>query len=96
MNTTDIIKNVSKKLEITQKQTRVILKATVNSFTNILVRGDQFFIRDVGSFRVRERSGRKSFNAFIKRWIMIPPRVNTNFRPALKLRKLAKEKSPNE
>jgi len=96
MNTTDIIKDISKKLGITQKETRGILKKTIESFKDILVRGDQFFIRNVGSFRVRERSGRKSFNAFIKRWMMIPPRVNVNFRPALKLRNLAKEKLPNE
>ncbi len=96
MNTTDIIKNLSKKLGITQKQTREIFKETIDSLKNILVKGDQFLIRDLGSFRVRERAGRKSFIAFIKRWMMIPPRVNVNFRPALKLRKLAKEKSPNE
>jgi nucleoid DNA-binding protein len=96
MNTTDIIKNLSKKLGITQKQTREILKETIDAFKNILVKGDQFSIREVGSFRVRERAGRKSFNAFIKRWMMIPPRVNVHFRPALKLRNLAKEKLPNE
>ncbi|MBN2088431.1 HU family DNA-binding protein [candidate division KSB1 bacterium] len=96
MNTTDIIKNLSKKLGISQKKTREILKSTIESFKNVLVKGDQFFIREVGSFRVRERAGRKSFNAFIRRWMMIPPRVNVNFRPALKLRKLAKEKLPNE
>ncbi|GEM_PF-1603038 len=96
MNTTDIIKNLSKKLGITQKQTREILKETIESFKNVLVKGDQFFIREVGSFRVRARAGRKSFNAFIRRWMMIPPRVNVNFRPALKLRNLAKEKLPNE
>jgi len=92
MTTTEIIKALADRLDLTQKESRQILQKTLSNFREVLMEGKSFTIRDFGTFGTRKRPERRSYNPFIKKYLKLPPRVVAYFKPGSKLKNRAKER----
>lgn len=92
MITTDAIEILANRLDLTKKQTRSLLKKALAVFRDALADGTSFTIRGFGTFDLRERSERKSYNPGLKKWMRLPPRITVFFRAGSKLKQRAKER----
>ncbi|MDH5655133.1 MAG: HU family DNA-binding protein [Spirochaetia bacterium] len=87
MNKSDLIKKVSKKLKIKQKDSSTLYEALFHEITDILARGDSVQISGFGSFEVQKLEKRKGFNPLIEKWMMLPPKQKPHFTPSENLKK---------
>ena len=58
MTRADLIEEVSRVIEMSRKDSEVILEAILDGIARSLIAGDKVEIRGFGSFRIRERQGR--------------------------------------
>lgn len=72
MNKQEIVKELSKKTKLTQKECANCLNALTELVTNTLKRGDSVNLVGFGKFQVKHRTARRTFNPHTKRQIMLP------------------------
>ena len=58
MTRADLIEEISRVIEMSRKDSEVVLEAILDGIARSLIAGDKVEIRGFGSFRIRERSGR--------------------------------------
>ena len=63
MTKEDLIKNVWKKLDITNKEAREIVEDVFQTMKNVLAKGEQIEIRGFGKFSIREKNKSKARSA---------------------------------
>ncbi|MBN2000590.1 HU family DNA-binding protein [candidate division KSB1 bacterium] len=90
MNTTEIVKELAVRQQLTQKEARSRLDSTFAVFKRIFGKSDGFALPGFGSFRVRKRNKRKSFNPQKRQFMQLPPKTILSFRPAATLKKKMK------
>jgi nucleoid DNA-binding protein len=74
MNTPELVKIVAKKLDLTQKDTHLLLKSTTRVFKRTLGEGSGFSVPHLGTFSTHVRDRRRSYLPFYDRMAMLPPK----------------------
>jgi integration host factor subunit beta len=86
MTKADLIEEVSRVVELTRKESEVIVETIFDSVVESLKTGDKVEIRGFGSFRTRERQGRVGRNPKSGERVEVPPKTIPFFKPSKELR----------
>ena len=95
MTKADLIEEVSRVVEMTRKDSEVIVEAIFDSVVRSLRIGDKIEIRGFGSFRTRERRPRVGRNPKTGARVEVPAKRIPYFKPSKELKDLVNE-SPAE
>lgn len=94
MTKADVIDEVSRVVEMTRKDSEVIVDAIFESVVRSLRSGEKIEIRGFGSFRTRERRARVGRNPKTGARVEVPPKRIPYFKPSKELKDLVNESSP--
>jgi len=92
MTTTEVVKILAKRLNLTQTQTRQLLQKTLVVLKDTLTGGKSYSIRGFGTFGIRKRSDRRSYNPNLKKWMRLPPQIIVSFKAGSKLKRRVKQR----
>lgn len=88
MTKADLVDSVSDKIQLTKKQTEVIVNTLFSSITDALTQGDKVELRGFGSFRVRQRNSREGRNPKTGQSVHIPAKKVPFFKAGKELREM--------
>jgi integration host factor subunit beta len=88
MTKAELIEEVSKVVELTRKESEVIVEAIFDSIVRSLRTGDKIEIRGFGSFRTRERQSRIGRNPKTGARVEVPAKRIPYFKPSKELKDL--------
>ena len=88
MTKADLIEEVSRVIEMSRKDSEVILDAVLDGVVGALRAGNKVEIRGFGSFRIRERQGRVGRNPKTGVRVDVPPKRIPYFKPSKDLKAL--------
>ncbi len=91
MTKADLIEEVSRVVELTRKESEVIVEAIFDSVVRSLRTGDKIEIRGFGSFRTRERQARIGRNPKTGTRVEVPAKRIPYFKPSKELKDLVNE-----
>ncbi len=91
MTKADLIEEVSRVVEMTRKESEVIVEAVFDSIVRSLRGGDKIEIRGFGSFRTRERQARIGRNPKTGARVDVPAKRIPYFKPSKELKDLVGE-----
>ena len=86
MTKADLIEEVSRVVEVTRKESEVIVETILDSVVKSLRQGEKVEIRGFGSFRTRERRGRVGRNPKSGETVQVPAKTIPYFKPSKELR----------
>ncbi len=66
---------------MSKAETRRLLDIIVSTFNGNLAEGKAFTIPDLGTFSVRKREARKSYNPHYEKYMQLPPKQVVDFNP---------------
>ena len=89
----DLIEEVSRVVEMTRKDSEVIVEAIFDSIVRALRGGDKIEIRGFGSFRTRERRARIGRNPKTGERVDVPAKRIPFFKPSKELKDLVDSSS---
>src|SRR5512143_3596720 len=93
MTKADLIEEVSRVVELTRKESEVIVEAIFESIVRSLRTGDKIEIRGFGSFRTRERQARIGRNPKTGTRVDVPAKRIPYFKPSKELKDLVNEEA---
>ena len=88
MTKADLIEEVSRVVEMTRKESEVIVEAIFDSIVRSLRTGDKIEIRGFGSFRTRQRQPRVGRNPKTGTRVEVPAKSIPYFKPSKELKDL--------
>ena len=88
MTKADLIEEVSRVVEMTRKESEVIVEAIFDSIVRSLRGGDKIEIRGFGSFRTRQRKPRVGRNPKTGERVEVPAKKIPFFKPSKELKDL--------
>ncbi len=88
MTKAELIDEVSRVVELTRKESEVIVEAVFESIVRSLRTGDKIEIRGFGSFRTRERQARVGRNPKTGVRVEVPAKRIPYFKPSKELKDL--------
>ena len=91
MTKADLIEEVSRVVEMTRKESEVIVEAIFDSVVRSLRSGDKIEIRGFGSFRTRQRKPRVGRNPKTGERVDVPAKKIPFFKPSKELKDLINE-----
>ena len=86
MTKADLIEEVSRVVEMTRKESEVIVEAIFDSIVKSLRSGDKIEIRGFGSFRTRQRQPRIGRNPKTGARVEVPAKKIPYFKPSKELK----------
>ena len=86
MTKADLIEEVSRVVEMTRKESEVIVESIFDSIVKALRGGDKIEIRGFGSFRTRDRRGRVGRNPKTGAKVDVPAKKIPFFKPSKELK----------
>ncbi len=92
MTKAELVEKVANQINLTKKQTEVIVNTVFQSITDSLMEGDEVELRGFGSFRIRERSARVGRNPKSGVKVEVPAKKVPFFKAGKELRKMVDEK----
>lgn len=90
MNTKDIVKELALKFNISQKDARNHLDNTLEVFKEVFIEEKGITLQNFGTFDIKEKEERKSYNPFLKRYIILPIKRIIYFRASNSLKEQVK------
>ena len=93
MTKAELIEEVSKVVEMTRKDSEVIVETIFESIVNSLHSGDKIEIRGFGSFRTRQRQPRIGRNPKTGTRVEVPSKRIPYFKPSKELRDIVNKTS---
>ena len=88
MTKAELVERVAERINLTKKQTEVIVNILLNSITEALSRGDKVELRGFGSFRIRKRNPREGRNPKTGDAVLIPAKQVPFFKAGKELREM--------
>src|SRR5947209_2179539 len=86
MTKADLIEEVAKIVELTRKDSEVVVETIFDSIVRSLRTGDKIEIRGFGSFRTRERKSRVGRNPKTGEKVEVPAKKIPFFKPSKELK----------
>lgn len=90
VNKTELIKQIAKEANLTQKDASSALQAVLNQITKALQQGDKVQLFSFGTFEVRERSERNGRNPKTGEMMIIPASKVPAFKAGKELKQAVK------
>lgn len=94
MTKAELIDEVSKVVEMTRKDSEIIVETIFDSIVSSLHKGDKIEIRGFGSFRTRQRQPRVGRNPKTGSRVEVPSKRIPYFKPSKELRDLVNVSGP--
>ncbi len=88
MTKAELVEKVAERINLTRKQTEVIVNTLFSSITDALARGDKVELRGFGSFRIRHRQPREGRNPKTGDSVYIPAKKVPFFKAGKELREM--------
>jgi integration host factor subunit beta len=88
MTKAELVERVSEQINLTKKQTEVIVNILFQSITDALSQGDKVELRGFGSFRIRYRNPREGRNPKTGDSVDIPAKRVPFFKAGKELREM--------
>jgi integration host factor subunit beta len=88
MTKAELVEAVSQVSDLTRKHSEVIVDAVFSSIMDALQRGDKIELRGFGSFRIRNRAGRRGRNPKTGAKVAVPAKSVPHFKAGKELREL--------
>ena len=88
MTKADLVNEVARVVDLTKKDSEVIVDEVLRSLVEALNRGEKIELRGFGSFRVRQRSSRRGRNPKTGEAVDIPAKRIPYFKPGKELKEL--------
>ena len=88
MTKAELVERVSSKINLTKKQTEVIVNTVFQSITESLSQGKKVELRGFGSFRIRSRNARTGRNPKSGEKVDVPAKKVPFFKAGKELREL--------
>jgi DNA-binding protein HU-beta len=82
VNNSEVIKRLSERLVLPERETRRLLKRSTETLQKILDRDLSFTIPGFGTFGTRLQAGRKAYNPYRKAFMMLPQKRVVHFHPS--------------
>jgi len=92
MTKAELVDNVAEKVNLTKKQTEVVVNILFNSITEALSDGDKVELRGFGSFRIRKRNPREGRNPKTGDAVHIPAKKVPFFKAGKELREMVDQR----
>ena len=92
MTKAELVERVATQIDLTKKQTEIIVNTLFQSITDSLGQGDKVELRGFGSFRVRHRDARVGRNPKSGEKVEVPAKKVPFFKAGKELRELVDEK----
>ena len=86
VNTNQIVKILSERLNKPQTEIRPFLDSTFKVLKANFGKQNGVTFTNFGTFTVRKREKRKSYNPFKEFYVMLPPKLKLTFRPSASLK----------
>jgi integration host factor subunit beta len=86
MTKAELIEDVSRVVEMSRKDSEIIVETIFDSIVKSLKAGDKIEIRGFGSFRTRQRRGRTGRNPKTGAKVEVPPKRIPYFKPSKELK----------
>ena len=96
MTKADLIDEVSRQVELTRKDSEVIVETIFDSIVHSLRAGDKIEIRGFGSFRTRQRNPRVGRNPKTGDRVEVPAKKIPFFKPSKELKDLVNSSATAE
>jgi integration host factor subunit beta len=94
MTKADLIEDVARSVEMSRKDSEVIVETIFESIVKSLRSGDKIEIRGFGSFRTRQRDARVGRNPKTGARVEVPAKKIPYFKPSKDLNSAATQPSP--
>jgi integration host factor subunit beta len=92
MTKAELVEKVANQINLTKKQTEVVVNTVFQSITDSLAEGDKVELRGFGSFRIRERNARVGRNPKSGEKVEVPAKKVPFFKAGKELKELVDEK----
>lgn len=86
MNTAELIQSVSEKSEISKTECKELYETLTSIMEDHFTSETGVVIPQFGSFNVKEKSARQSFNPATKEYVLLPKKLLLAFVPASQLK----------
>lgn len=94
MTKADLIDEVSRAVEMSRKDSELMVETIFESVVNALRASDKIEIRGFGSFRTRQRQSRVGRNPKTGERVEVPPKKVPYFKPSKELKDLVNASKP--
>jgi integration host factor subunit beta len=88
MTKAELVERVANQINLTKKQTEVVVNTVFSSITDSLAEGKKVELRGFGSFRIRERNARVGRNPKSGQKVDVPSKKGPFFKAGKELRQL--------
>ena len=88
MTKAELVERVSNQINLTKKQTEVVVNTVFSSITESLAEGKKVELRGFGSFRIRQRNARTGRNPKSGQKVEVPSKKVPFFKAGKELRQL--------
>ena len=96
MTKAELVEKVAHQINLTKKQTEVIVNTVFSSITDSLAEGKKVELRGFGSFRIRQRNARVGRNPKSGQKVDVPSKKVPFFKAGKELRELVDEREAEE
>lgn len=86
MTKAEIVKILADQVGLTRREATLVLSTVLDGVVEAINRGEKVELRGFGSFRTRERQGRRGRNPRTGAQVQVPPKVVPYFKPGKQLR----------
>lgn len=86
MTTTEIIKKLAERLQISQTEARRLLRQLQETVVKDIDSGKTLVLRGFGSCGTRKQESRISYNPALRKRMKLPPKIVMFFRPSQRLK----------
>ena len=96
MTKAELVEKVANQINLTKKQTEVVVNTVFSSITDSLAEGKKVELRGFGSFRIRQRNARVGRNPKSGQKVDVPSKKVPFFKAGKELRELVDEHEAQE
>ena len=96
MTKAELVEKVANQINLTKKQTEVVVNTVFSSITDSLAEGKKVELRGFGSFRIRQRNARVGRNPKPGQKVDVPSKKVPFFKAGKELRELVDEREAQE
>ena len=96
MTKAELVEKVANQINLTEKQTEVVVNTVFSSITDSLAEGKKVELRGFGSFRIRQRNARVGRNPKSGEKVDVPSKKVPFFKAGKELRELVDEHEAQE
>lgn len=93
MNNTELIQELSKRLNLKKDEVAGLLSSTVSVISKQLEENNSVTIADIGTLEVKKRKERESVHPVTQRRFLVPPKCVVGFKPSSSLKTKLQESS---